>query len=52
MSKFNIPAGLEIYLQCDATECRAEQRVYSDTLPPGWAKRGRKTYCPEHAEKR
>ena len=42
---------LEIYISCDHTECLAEKRVFSDDLPPGWTKRGKKTFCPDHNRK-
>lgn len=40
--------GIATYIQCDATECTAEQRVWDDSLPQGWIKRGKRTYCPDH----
>lgn len=45
------PPGLEIYIQCDYTECLTEQRVFDEDLPPGWTMRGKKTFCPTHSKK-
>lgn len=43
-----MPDSLETYVSCDYTECLAEKRVFGDDLPPGWVRRGKRVFCPEH----